>query len=106
VSYLLLLLRWHGHTNFWESLYIIPGGFGTGIAQSAIFISLQAAIEPKHKAAAISGLFLTWPVGMTLGLACVSSVMLQVLRQSLDHRLQAMGFEDLARTEVREFMDP
>lgn len=23
-SYLLLMLRWHGNTNFWESLYIFP----------------------------------------------------------------------------------
>ena len=25
LSYLLLMLRWHGNTNWWESLYIIPG---------------------------------------------------------------------------------
>jgi MFS family permease len=25
LSYSLLLLRWHGHTNWLESLYIIPG---------------------------------------------------------------------------------
>ena len=24
-SYLLLMLRWHGHTNWLESMYIIPG---------------------------------------------------------------------------------
>jgi MFS family permease len=24
-SYILLMLRWHGDTNFWESLYIFPG---------------------------------------------------------------------------------
>lgn len=24
-SYLLLMLRWHGNTNWWESLYIMPG---------------------------------------------------------------------------------
>ncbi|TGO82225.1 hypothetical protein BPOR_0884g00020 [Botrytis porri] len=40
-----LLLRWHGHTSFLESLYIIPGGFGNGIALSASFIGLTAGVE-------------------------------------------------------------
>jgi hypothetical protein len=30
LTYLLLILRWHGHTGILESLYIIPGGFGCG----------------------------------------------------------------------------
>jgi len=24
LSYFLMMLRWHGNTNWWESLYIIP----------------------------------------------------------------------------------
>ena len=75
-------------------------GFGTGIAQSAVFISLQAAIDPEHKAAAASGLFLTWPIGMTVGLATFSAVMLGVLRKSLDERLVQLHFNVAQREEV------
>ena len=45
-SYILLLLRWHGNTDIWESLYIIPGGFSTGIAHASTFISLTAGKMP------------------------------------------------------------
>lgn len=79
----------------------IASGFGTGIAQSAVFISLQAAIHPQHKAAAASGLFLTWPVGMTLGLAAVSATMLDVLRKTLDARLIQLGIAAAERDVVR-----
>jgi hypothetical protein len=40
-----MILRWHGHTSFLESLYIVPGGFGNGIALSAMFVALTAGIE-------------------------------------------------------------
>jgi hypothetical protein len=36
-AYTLMLIRWHGHTSFLESLYIIPGGFGNGIALCTSF---------------------------------------------------------------------
>lgn len=63
LGYLALLLRWHGHTNWLESLYIIPGGFGTGMAQSALFISLQAVIaDPAHMSPAVSFMYLSGTV--------------------------------------------
>ena len=79
-------------------------GFGTGIAQSAVFISLQAAISPEHKAAAASGLFLTWPIGMTVGLAAISATMLGVLRKTLDLRLIELGIAAPQRDEVRSIL--
>jgi hypothetical protein len=42
----LMILRWHGHTSLLESLYIIPGGFGNGIALSTFSIGLTAGVEP------------------------------------------------------------
>lgn len=63
VGYFALLLRWHGHTNWLESLYIIPGGFGSGMAQSALFISLQAVIaDPAHMSPAVSFMYLSGTV--------------------------------------------
>jgi len=41
-SYLLLILRWKGNTGWLESLDIVPGGFGTGIAFSAAFIAMTS----------------------------------------------------------------
>ncbi|AEO67840.1 uncharacterized protein THITE_2116958, partial [Thermothielavioides terrestris NRRL 8126] len=101
-SYLLLMLRWHGNTNVWESLYIFPSGFGTGIAQSAVFISLQAVVDPAHTAPAISFMYLTTTIAVTLGLPVANAVMQAALRRSLGARLPALG---LAPDEVRRIIE-
>ncbi|KAK1995284.1 major facilitator superfamily transporter [Colletotrichum falcatum] len=100
-SYVLLLLRWRGDTNVWESLYIVPGGFGAGLVQSAGFISIQAAVDPKHKAAVTSGMFLTFQIGMILGLASASAVMMETMKWRLDTLLKAMDLGAAAREKVR-----
>ncbi|KAL2137841.1 hypothetical protein VTI28DRAFT_8005 [Corynascus sepedonium] len=95
LSYLLLMLRWHGNTNFWESLYIFPSGFGTGTAQSAVFVSLQAVIaaqDPSHLAPAISFMYLTTTVAITLGVPLSNAVLQGALRRSLTKRLLGLGF--------------
>tara|TARA_R110002003_G_scaffold48_30_gene4201 strand:- start:4811 stop:6274 length:1464 start_codon:yes stop_codon:yes gene_type:complete len=92
-GYLLLILRWHGNTNWLESLYIFPGGFGMGIVQSALFISVQAAIDPSFAAIAASTLYLTSSVGFLAGMAGVSAVLQGTLRHSLDQRLGKLGLE-------------
>ncbi|KAL6703416.1 hypothetical protein ACN47E_009675 [Coniothyrium glycines] len=99
-SYLLLILRWHGNTNWAESLYIFPGGFGTGIVQSALFISLQAAIDPAYTAIAASTLYLTSSVGMLSGMAGVSAVLQGTLRKGLAQRLDKLGFSDQVKREI------
>ncbi|KAF2008123.1 MFS general substrate transporter [Amniculicola lignicola CBS 123094] len=91
-AYTLLILRWHGHTNWLESFYIFPGGFGTGVAQSAIFISIQAAIDPQHMAVATASLYLAGSVGMISGMAGVSAVLQGALRAALDRRIGEFGF--------------
>jgi predicted MFS family arabinose efflux permease len=91
-AYLLLILRWQGHTNWAESLYIIPGGFGTGIVQSALFISIQAATDPAHTAVAASSLYLASSIGMVAGMAGVSAVLQEGLKYGLAKRLGYLGF--------------
>jgi predicted MFS family arabinose efflux permease len=91
-AYLLLILRWDGHTNWVESLYILPGGFGTGIVQSALFISIQAAIDPAHAAVATSNLYLANSIGMVAGMAGVNAVLQEGLRYGLVKRLGDLGF--------------
>ncbi|KAM7211592.1 Major facilitator superfamily domain containing protein [Rhypophila decipiens] len=101
LSYLLLMLRWHGNTNWWESLYIAPGGFGTGIAQSAVFISLQVVVDPAHMAPAVSFMYLTTTVWTTIGLPLSNTVMQTALKWSLSDRLLDLGF---GAAEVQKIM--
>ncbi|KAJ4372895.1 hypothetical protein N0V83_003186 [Neocucurbitaria cava] len=101
-GYLLLILRWHGDTNWLESLYIFPGGFGMGIVQSALFISIQAAIDPAFTAIATSTLYLTSTVGFLAGLAGVSAVLQEALRKGLDRRLTNLGFPDGKKWSIIE----
>ncbi|KAK3989764.1 major facilitator superfamily domain-containing protein [Cladorrhinum sp. PSN332] len=91
VSYLLLMLRWHGNTNIWESLYIFPSGFGTGVAQSAVFISLQAVVDPAHMAPAVSFMYLSSTIALTMGLSVSSAVEGVTLRWMLGHKLAGLG---------------
>ncbi|KAI8302633.1 major facilitator superfamily transporter [Colletotrichum sp. SAR11_240] len=100
LSYVLLLLRWHGDTNVWESLYILPGGLGAGLVQSAGFIAAQAGVNPKHKAAITSGIFLTVQIGMIIGLSSVSAVMMETMRWRLEELLKGMGLDALMRKTI------
>lgn len=99
-GYLLLIMRWHGNTNWLESLYIFPGGFGMGIAQSALFISVQAAIDPAFAAITASTLYLTSSTGFLAGMAGVSAVLQGTLRSGLDQRLTKLGFEGEGKWKI------
>ncbi|KAI1480275.1 MFS general substrate transporter [Daldinia eschscholtzii] len=101
VCYGLLILRWNGKTNWVESLYIFPGGFGTGISANAVFIALQAAINPADKAMATSGLYLSAPVGSILGMAACNAVMQTTMPIELASRLRELGVE---KTEAEEII--
>ncbi|KAF5592188.1 multidrug resistance [Fusarium subglutinans] len=90
-SYTLMLLRWHGQTNWLESLYVFPGGLGMGIAQSAAFIALQASIDPKDKAAASSGIFLAVTLGSVVGMAGTSAAIQGLLRHDIQQNLGDLG---------------
>jgi MFS family permease len=102
LSYLSMMLRWHGNTNWWESLYIIPSGFGTGIAQSALFISLQVVIDPTHMAPAISFMYLSTTIWITIGLPISSAAMQASLRSTLQTRLMNLGLSGKALQTILE----
>ncbi|KAH7378396.1 major facilitator superfamily domain-containing protein [Phaeosphaeria sp. MPI-PUGE-AT-0046c] len=88
----LLIVRWHGHTNWLESLYIFPCGFAMGTMLSSLFISIQAGVEPAYAAISASMLYLTQPTGNVIGLAVASALLQGRLRQGLDRRLDKMGY--------------
>ncbi|RSM19948.1 hypothetical protein CDV31_001308 [Fusarium ambrosium] len=98
-GYTLMLLRWHGHTSWAESLYVFPGGLGTGIAFSAGFISLQASIDPKDKASAAAGLFMTSTLGIIIGMAGTSAIIQGYLRYSVQLDLARLG---MSQAEIAE----
>ncbi|KAI0440589.1 major facilitator superfamily transporter [Xylaria telfairii] len=100
IGYLLLVIRWFGHTNWWESMYIVLGGFGAGMSGSAVFVSLNAVVEPAHKAVVTSGIQLAIPIGMLLGVTAGSAVMLDVVQRVLDKRLFEIGLDLESRTEI------
>lgn len=63
VAYVSVLVRWNGNTNWWESLYIAPGGFGTS-ALTAVFVGITAAVKQEELVMGISGLFLVINLAM------------------------------------------
>lgn len=67
---------------------------------NAVFIALQASIDPADKAVAASGLFLTMPIGTILGMALTSAAMLSVLRRTLAPRLFELGLNGSQVKEV------
>ena len=89
-AYLLMMLRWHGHTSFLESLYIIGGGFGNGIALSATFTVLQAGVDPGQIAIGSSGLYLSCNIGTVGGLSIASALFESTLRRQLRISLEGI----------------
>ncbi|KAI1814935.1 major facilitator superfamily transporter [Poronia punctata] len=100
LAYILLIIRWRGDTNWWESLYIIPGGFGAGMGASALFVGLNAVIEPAHKAVIVSGLQLALPVGMLLGVTASSAALFGLIQTTLDQKLLEIGLSPESRSEI------
>jgi hypothetical protein len=100
LSYLLLMLRWHGNTNWWESLYITPGGFGSGVAQSVFFIALQVVVDPAHMAPAVAMMYLSSTVATMVGIVSEHAVMQQFLASSLSRRLVDLGLDAAERETV------
>lgn len=98
----LLVVRWHGHTNWLESLYIFPCGFAMGTMLSALFISIQAGVEPAYAAISASMLYLTQPTGNVVGLAAASALLQGRLRQGLDIRLDKMGYAGAIKDSIIE----
>lgn len=83
----------------WESLYIFPGGLGTGAVQTGVFVAVQAATDPAHKAAALGGVWLTVMVGAIVGMTAVSTATMHFMASSLATTLQGRG---LARRVVEK----
>ncbi|KAJ9361766.1 efflux pump antibiotic resistance protein [Paecilomyces variotii] len=91
VTYTLLFFRWNGHTNVWESLYIVPGGFGTGIAGAGVFVSMTSMLEAKDVAMATSGFFFFLNLGVTGGVTASNTVLGIQFKKQLERNLSGPG---------------
>jgi MFS family permease len=96
ISYLLLIVRWHGHISIWEVLETFPGGFGTGMVGSANYIALTLSVERKDIAMATGGIYLVSAIGMMTGIAVSTSVQLTSLRGLLLERIQGPGSDEVS----------
>lgn len=70
------------------------------MGNTAVFVGINAIVEPAHKAAVISGLFLSTAIGMITGIAATSAMMLEVMQKSLNEKLVNMGLGPAERLEV------
>jgi predicted MFS family arabinose efflux permease len=91
-SYLLLVLRWGTEPRLWESLHIIPGGFGNGLVLSVSFVALTAKISASDMAAACSSFYMMANIGTAVGLATTSAVIQEMLKRGL--RRDLMSYPD------------
>ncbi|KAK9770444.1 putative Arylsulfatase [Seiridium cardinale] len=79
---------------------IIKRGLGAGMGNTAVFVSINAIVEPAHKAVAASGLYLSMPIGMITGIAVTSALMLEVMQKHLAEGLVKLGLSLVERQEV------
>lgn len=83
LCFVLLVIWWHGETPAWQSLFVLPGGLATGMAHSALFVAVAAAVDEDQMAIAGSGLYLSGSVGGVGGLSVASAVFQAALRSEL-----------------------
>ncbi|KAF2663697.1 MFS general substrate transporter [Microthyrium microscopicum] len=83
LCFTLLLLTWRGHTPVWQAFFVFFGGFGTGIAQSAVFVELAASVDESVIAIASAGLYLSTNIGMVSGVTGASAIFGNSLRAQL-----------------------
>ncbi|KAJ5660714.1 uncharacterized protein N7484_000086 [Penicillium longicatenatum] len=93
ITYVLLYLRWDGHTGPWESLYIVPGGIGTGIAAAAAFVALTSTLPPDEVAMATAGYMMLLSFAMTAGVTASNSVLGTEFQRQLRLNLHGPGSE-------------
>lgn len=84
----MLVALWRGQTAGAESLYVLPAGFATGLAHSAIFVTVTAGVEEDETAIACNGLYLMGNVGAVTGLSASTATFQAYLRAKLTKNLE------------------
>lgn len=102
ITYSVLILRWKGNTNIWESLEIFPGGLGTGIALTSTFVVISHALSPKETPMAIGGLFLSISLGSVGSVASVSSIIQQSLSSILPRVISTPDADEVIKRSMSD----
>ncbi|CAG8885688.1 unnamed protein product [Penicillium egyptiacum] len=102
ISYLLLYLFWDGHSGFWESLFILPGGFGTGIASASSFIAMSAMLPAEEIAMATAGYMLIVGFSITAGVTASNSVLGMGFQRQLRLNIHGPGSEKLIQRAMAD----
>lgn len=87
LCFTLLIIFWRNHTTPTQSLVIFFGGFGTGMANSAVFVGLTAGVDKESIAIAASGLYLSSNIGAVTGVSAAGAIFQNALRWKLDRIL-------------------
>lgn len=102
IAYVLLYLFWNGNTGFWESLYVFPGGFGTGIASAAGFVAMTAILPSDEIAMATSGYMLLISFAMTAGVTMCNSVLGIEFEAQLRRNVRGPGSENIIKRAMAD----
>ncbi|CAI7588887.1 unnamed protein product [Penicillium pancosmium] len=102
IAYVLLYLFWNGNTGFWESLYVFPGGFGTGIASAAGFVAMTAILPSDEMAMATSGYMLLISFAMTAGVTMCNSVLGIEFEAQLRRNVGGPGSENIIKRAMAD----
>ncbi|KAH7396957.1 putative major facilitator superfamily transporter [Phaeosphaeria sp. MPI-PUGE-AT-0046c] len=95
LSFTLLLVFWRGDTTVFESFLIMPAGFATGVAHSAVFVGLTSAVQPEEVAIVGSGLYLSGNIGGVTGVSGAAAAFQIALQMGLKNKLE--GRSDSAK---------
>ncbi|KAK0513525.1 hypothetical protein JMJ35_004511 [Cladonia borealis] len=87
LSFFLILFRWRGPINTWESLYIFPASFGVGLLNSSQFVAISASVEKPQLATTISIFFLSQQMGMMIGASGSGALLQRTFRNALEKTL-------------------
>ena len=87
VGFVLILIRWRGAINIWESLYIFPASFGVGLLNSSQFVAISASVEKPQLATTISIFFLSQQMGMMIGASGSGALLQRTFRNALENTL-------------------
>ena len=99
VCFASLICSWDGNSNFWSSFLIFSGGFGTGIAHSAVFVALANGVDAEDTAIASSGFYLSGNIGLLTGISAGSAIQQITLRRGLRRVLE--GRDDAGQVSHR-----
>ncbi|CAG8048461.1 unnamed protein product [Penicillium olsonii] len=102
ISYALLYLCWNGDTGFWESLFILPGGLGTGVASASAFVAMTAMLPNDEVAMATAGFMLLVGFSMTAGVTTSNSVLGIEFQRQLKKHLHGPGSDTVIRRALAD----